>query len=174
MNRMKIFWTIVAIAVIDYAVMVFWSLPNIANQAGGLMPFDVRPTGYSFEEAKAFVSALSIKGNIFYLSMQHMLDTVFPIMQGVAVGWAIFMLAPKSWGGMRWLAIIPAVAGMVFDLLENRQVGVMLTTGAKDLTAEVVSLGSMFTIAKSVFVTIAMITMLGLLVRRYLEKRKAA
>ena len=174
MNRMKIFWTIVAITVIDYLVMVIWSLPYIANQAGGLMPFDVRPTGYSFEDAKAFVGALTVQGNIFYLSMQHMLDTVFPILEGVVVSWAIIMLADKSWGFGRWLMIIPGVAGMVFDLLENRQVGVMLTTGAKDLTAEIVSLGSTFTIAKSILVTISFLILAWLLLQRYLEKRRNA
>ena len=174
MNRMKIFWTIVAIAVIDYLVMVVWSLPYIANQAGGLMPFDVRPTGYSLEEAKAFVGALSTKGNVFYLSMQHMLDTVFPIMEAIAVGWGIFMLMPESRGVVRWVAVIPAIAGMVFDLLENRQVGVMLTTGAGDLTAEIVSRGSMFTITKSILVTVSFLILASLLLSRYLEKRKQA
>ena len=46
-SRRAAFWTLFAATVIVYAVMMMWSLPIIATQAGGLTPFDLRPAGYA-------------------------------------------------------------------------------------------------------------------------------
>ena len=59
-----------------YLVMLLWSLPKIAAEAGGLTPFDMRPGGYSLAEARAFLAALSPEGTAFYLGVQHRLDMV--------------------------------------------------------------------------------------------------
>ena len=39
--------------VIVYLVIVLWSLPIVQGEADGLRPLDLRPLGYSGEEARA-------------------------------------------------------------------------------------------------------------------------
>jgi hypothetical protein len=58
----RIFWLVVAATLGVYLVMVLWSIPRISAEAGGLPVFDLRPGGYTFEEARAFLAALSPEG----------------------------------------------------------------------------------------------------------------
>ena len=44
----KIYWVVVAAMVTNYLTMVLWSLPLVSEMAGGGVPFDMRPGGYSF------------------------------------------------------------------------------------------------------------------------------
>jgi hypothetical protein len=46
-------WIAFAIAACIYGVMPVWTLPAISQAAGRLPPFDIRPAGYSLEEAQA-------------------------------------------------------------------------------------------------------------------------
>ena len=48
-------WTALAVAACLYATMTLWTLPEIAQAAGGLPPFDMRPGGYDFDEARRHV-----------------------------------------------------------------------------------------------------------------------
>ena len=168
----KIYWFTVLVTVAIYVAMVAWSLPAISIDANGLMPFDMRPTGYSFAEAQAFLAALSIDGNAFYQSTQHKLDMAFPALEALSVGWGIFLLSPKSWGVKRWVLALTALPGMVFDYLENAQVAVMLRAGAENLTPEMADQASQFTLLKSGFVTISLVLLLVLIVLWFLNKRK--
>ena len=78
----RAFWISFIFATGVYLSMVFWSLPFIAGQAGGLAPFDMRPTGYSVTEARAFTQALTEEGRAFYLDVQHKLDFAYPALLG--------------------------------------------------------------------------------------------
>ena len=42
------------------------------------MTFDMRPTGYTFVEAHAFLIALPPEGTTFYLNVQEKLDVAYP------------------------------------------------------------------------------------------------
>ena len=48
-NGWKVYWAIVAVTITNYLLMILWSLPKISQMAGGRVPFDMRPGGYSFE-----------------------------------------------------------------------------------------------------------------------------
>lgn len=54
------------------------TLPKISAAAEGLLPFDLRATGYSEAEAQAFLTALSPEGRALYQGTQHRLDTLYP------------------------------------------------------------------------------------------------
>ena len=137
-----LFWTVVGAALLLYGVILFWSLPQISADAGGLAAFDLRPVGYDRDEAKAFLTALSPAGRDFYLSVQHRLDLVFPPLMALALGWATLLLAPPPWRKARWLLAAPAGLGAVLDLLENRAVAALLATPPDALTAEAVARAS--------------------------------
>lgn len=160
--RRAAFWVLAAVTLANYAIMVFWSLPKISAAAGGAMPFDLRPFGYSYEEARAFLAALSPDGASFYLNVQHRLDLTYPALLAATLFFAIRALTPTRFPLPGWVVALVAVPGAVFDYLENASVSAMLEHGAADVTPGLVARASLWTLLKSAFSTIAMIVLLVL------------
>jgi hypothetical protein len=158
--RRVAFWALFAVTAVIYLVMILWSLPKISAAAGGVMPFDMRPLGYSFEEAQTFLGALTPEGSAFYLNVQHRLDTAYPALLTATLFFAIRALAPGA-GALQTLLALVALPGAVFDYLENISVTAMLNAGRSGLTPELVARASLWTLLKSVFTTIAMLLLLA-------------
>ena len=169
----KIYWAIVAITISNYLVMVLWSLPKISLMAGGAVPFDMRPGGYSFEEAVAFVSALSPSGRDFYLNTQHLLDSFYPALLSITLAIGLITLVPRYWG---WTMAVIAVMAGIFDYLENASVAQILSLAPDYITPSMVSTASNWTVAKSVSTTVASIVLLislAVKLTAWLQKRKS-
>lgn len=164
-----IFWILFTVMVGVYLVMALWSIPKITADAGGLLAFDLRPTGYSFAEAQAFLTALSDEGRGFYLNVQHMLDGAYPALFAVVMVMAFNHLFA---GWPRWGAIALALAGAGFDYMENTAVAVMLRAG-DELSAAMVATASQWTVLKSGAVTLALLALIAGLLMAWLRKRKA-
>ncbi|MFZ2103211.1 MAG: hypothetical protein WAU86_21870 [Oricola sp.] len=164
MSRNRLFWLVVALTLADYFVMIFWSIPRLTADAGGLAVFDMRPGGYSFEEAKAFLAALSAEGAAFYANVQHRLDAAYPALLALTLGWSILRLAPERWGLWRWLLAATAIPGMVFDYWENFGVTGMLEAGSDGITPQTVAAASLHSQLKAGASTVAMTILLVLLV----------
>ena len=160
------FWLLFAVTLAVYATMLAWTLPAISATAGGLAPFDMRPSGYTFEEAKAFLTALSPAGTALYRNVQHRLDAAYPALLAATLFFAIAALSPRRWGGWRWVLALVAIPAALFDYLENAAVAGMLLAGADGLTSEMVATASRWTVWKSTASTIAMILLLVLLAAR--------
>lgn len=113
-----------------YLAMALWSLPEIRVEADGLMPFDLRPFGYSPGAAEAFLNALSDEGRVFYAETQHAMDAVFPVLLLAWAGWTIWLLfhGPLCWG-----LIALALLGCVADYSENAAVARLLEGFDADL-----------------------------------------
>lgn len=160
--------TTVALAL--YLVMGIYSLPYLAAEAGGLAMFDVRPFGYSHEEALAYLGALSPRGKEFYLNVQHPIDTAFPPVLALATALAIAALTrpgnphalhlPGAARVILLFAVCPLMA--LLDLTENRLVAAMLRSDPAHVDASLTSLASTATIAKSAVVTIGLSAVLVL------------
>ncbi len=148
----------------DYLVMVLWSIPKISAAAGGLAVFDLRPGGYTFEEARAFLAALSAEGAQFYANVQHRLDAAYPALLAVTLAWSILRLAPARWGIWRHLLAATAIPGMIFDYLENRDVAHMLALGPDGITPGLVETASFHSQAKAATSAVAMTILLVLLI----------
>ena len=146
------FWTAVAIASGLYAVMLIWSLPIISADAGGLPPFDMRPGGHTFEEAKTFLGMLSDEGNVFYRNIQQRLDIAFPFFQSLATGWAIYRLSPARLGKWRAGLALPGVPGMVLDTVE-KPMGGLLEPGEQGLTPHMVARARFYSQMKAAVIT---------------------
>ena len=98
--------TVATLAV--YFVMIVWSLPKIASAAGGAMPFDLRPWGYTPNEAEAFLVALSSEGRAFYTDVQLRLDTLYPPLLAL---WTCASAARLFRGVLLWgFAVLPLSA----------------------------------------------------------------
>ncbi len=160
------FWLLFAVALAVYATMLMWTLPAITTASGGLTPFDLRPSGYSFDEAKAFLTALSPEGKALYLNVQHKLDTAYPGLLAATLFFAIAALAPKGWGRWRWVIALVAIPGALFDYVENAAVSVMLTAGAGGLTPDMAATADRWTTTKSWTTTVAMTVLLVLIIMR--------
>ncbi len=168
----QLFWLSLALALALYAVMVLWSLPRIQAAAGGALPFDLRPTGYGFDDAAAFLGQISAEGRRFYLHTQHWLDTFYPPLLAIALASGIRWLSPQGWG--RWtiaLMLLP-VPGLLFDWLENARVATLLS--ASDVSAAMVAGASAATLLKSAFTTIAMLAFCVLLSMRLWQQWRPA
>jgi hypothetical protein len=162
-RRLTAFWLLFAVWLAVYAVMILWSLPTISEAAGGSTPFDLRPGGYSFEEAVAFLTALSAEGRAFYLNVQHRFDLVYPPLLSATLFFAIFLLAPANWGVWRIVLAITALPSAVFDLLENNAVANMLNLQIEGITPEVVAAANRWTVLKGQATTAAAVVMFALL-----------
>ncbi|MAS07872.1 MAG: hypothetical protein CL534_24735 [Ahrensia sp.] len=162
-RKNRLFWFVFAVTLAVYCVMIFWSIPRISAQAGGLAVFDLRPGGYSFDDAKAFLAALSPEGAAFYANVQHKLDTAYPALLALTLGWAILRLAPARWGPWRWPLAATALPGMVFDYRENLDVDAMLELGPNGITPRIVEAASLDSQIKAATSSMSMAVLLILL-----------
>jgi hypothetical protein len=157
---------LLAIMVIDYAVLVTWGGARLGAQSAGLPPFDLRVTGYGLEDAKTYLAALTPAGTALYLGTIRFLDTVFPVTCTLALGIAIWHrgrgLAVWLRGGLCLLA--PLYGAL--DLLENAATAGLLRAGPEAVTAADVARASMLTQAKFGVVGLAIAALLALLIRR--------
>jgi len=142
----RLFWLLVLATGALYCVMLFWSLPRLAAMAGGLVPFDLRPLGYTPDEARALIRALGGEGKAFYLGSQHPLDTAFPALLASTLFLAFRRVAPRGWALAPGLV---ALAGAMFDYLENFVVHLLLLAGTEEFSPQTAEWASFFTVAKS-------------------------
>jgi hypothetical protein len=163
-SRRIAFWILLVVTIAVYVVMVNWSLPLISEQANGLRPFDLKPIGYDYAEAKAFLAALTPEGADLYLRVQHTLDSLYPALLAATLFFAIVLIAPKSLGAWRWVIALIAIPGAVFDYLENAAVSAMIAAGPDGITEADVADASLWTVLKSAFTTIAFVVLLAFLV----------
>ncbi len=171
MKRLKIiFWIIFAITMGIYATMLFWSLPIITNYSSGLLPFDLRPNGYDFNEAKALLLALSNEGIDFYQNIQLKLDTIYPALMAISLILAYRLLAPAKLGRWRALLYPFAIFAAIFDYFENYSINKMLTLGSDKITPELVLSANGFSTTKALFVTISLSILFVLIVLWVLRK----
>ncbi len=166
-------WIVFAAAVAVYLVMVLWSLPFIAAEAKGEVPFDLRPMGYNLNEANAFLSALSARGREFYHSVQHRLDLAYPALLALALGIGSGLTAPRTWRSARWLLVLLPLIGMAADYRENALVSDLLEAQLPLADAALVDAASRVTVVKSIATTLAMFLFLTLLVMWIVRKRRA-
>ena len=153
----KIYWVVVAATVTNYLIMVLWSLPLVSEMAGGGVPYDMRPGGYSLDDAREFLMAITDEGRDFYLNTQQFLDLFYPTLMAITIAIPLAHLVPRYWG---WTLAALAIAAGVIDHLENSAVAVMLQVEPDALTEAMVSTASNWTLAKSISTTIALVALL--------------
>lgn len=157
-------------AMVVFAIMAIWTLPTIQTEAGGMLPFDVRPGGYSQTEAQAFLAALSDEGRALYLGIQHQLDTAYPALLAIFLGLALWVSGAHLPIALRLLGIVAAVAGSAFDYVENARVALLLTAPVDQIDASLVTAASFATVWKSRLTTIAFALLLGFLAHKGISR----
>lgn len=160
MRIRQIYWGGFAAALGIYATMVVWTLPGIAQSAGGLPAFDLRPFGYTAVEARAFLSALGPEGLALYTGPQRLLDMVYPALLAFVLIGALRHLYTKGW--LLTLLVFVTLAGMGSDYLENMRVGLLLAGDVSDLA---IASASRSTAMKSALTSVAIVAVLVGLIR---------
>ena len=116
-----------------WAVMFFGPLAHLSRLAGGATPFDVRPLGYSYDQARAFLDAIGEQGRNYYASPELVLDMFYPPLYTASRGLALWWLTmpgrvreaslPLS---RRWALIAVPVVMASLDVAENGCIAAML------------------------------------------------
>ncbi|WP_159086952.1 hypothetical protein [Loktanella sp. Alg231-35] len=156
------------LGVLIYGLMITVTLAHI-EAVSGEVPFDMRPSGYSPQDAAALLEGLGAEGRRYYLSHQIPLDTAYPALL------ALTLVSVMRWFGQHMPAhrlvrvgIILSVGAALCDYIENLGIVAMILRWP-DLSALTIYASSFATIAKSVLTTAAVLTaiLLGLFTARY-------
>lgn len=159
------YWALVAVTLVFYLAILTWSLPFIRAEAGGLTPFDISPTGYSFGEAQTFLAALSPAGLARYEGAQAQLDAVYPTLLFAVFAIGMWHLSDGMWKIARFFLIVVSAIGMGADGFENVAIREMLAAGPGGITPETVGRASFLTVTKSAANTLSYLIIFLLLVR---------
>ena len=156
-SRILLFW---CAAVLVYCLMVFGSLADI-ERITGVRAFDMRPTGYSFADALALISALGEEGRRVYLTMQIPLDTVYPALLAISSASSLYWLSQSFGSTARWYRAVAAVAYLaaIADYAENGLIVWMLNAGL-GVPEALVTAASLASVSKSLSSTIVFTTLL--------------
>lgn len=165
-----------------WAFMVFSTLAYLRHLAGGLEPFDLRPFGYSVEEARAFLFAISDIGRAYYLDVQLPIDAVYPGTYALSRGLLLWWLTqPGRVAGrplpfaIRVVLLVLPMLTAALDYRENEGIAAMLHASPR-VEEDVVAQASFWTRAKSLagFASEAVCVLLLLFVfGRWWHRRKA-
>ncbi len=151
----KIHLTIIAVTVVNYAMMAIYSIPQLFRFAGGLWPFDMRIMGYDQAAAQLYLDTITPEGRLFYLEVQQMLDTYFPALLALSLILTLYRLAPR----LPILFAFPVIAAFI-DYTENALVGDILLSDR--VPGDLVQLASLMTGLKYAFISLTILTILFL------------
>ncbi|MCJ8309934.1 MAG: hypothetical protein HRU27_14500 [Rhizobiaceae bacterium] len=156
-SRILLFW---CVAMLVYILMVFGSLADI-EQIAGVRAFDMRPTGYSFDDALALISALGEEGRRVYLTVQIPLDTAYPALLAISSASSLYWLSQSFGSTARWYRAVAAVAYLaaIADYAENGLIVWMINVGL-GVPQTLVSAASLATVSKSILSTVVFATLL--------------
>lgn len=145
-----------------YLLMLTVTIPRVQSYAPNTKLFDLSPTGYTHSQAMTLLESLGHEGRDTYLFPQLALDFVYPglfaICFSLMLVW-VYSKRVRSQSKFLYLAMLPALGGL-FDYVENILIIRMITT-FPEVTKEMVSTASMFTLLKSTF-SMASFLLLGL------------
>lgn len=118
-----------------WAVMFFGPLAHLTQLAHGATPFDIRPMGYNYDEARALLAAIGEEGRAYYANPELVLDSVYPPLYAISRGLALWWLtmpgrvrdAPLPLNG-RWALIAVPLVMASLDGVENVCIATMLWT----------------------------------------------
>lgn len=141
----RVFWIVLSAMFATWLAMNLWSAPMIEEMSGGLRLLDMRLTGYSFAEARDFVTATGEEGVALYLGPQLWLDRMFPPLLGAVLFFCYRSLFPGRAG------LVVGALSLTFvlvDYLENLALLTILRAGPNSMTPEMVAMANQWTTTK--------------------------
>jgi hypothetical protein len=142
----KLVWGLTIAAVLNYAVLIWLMVFDLAPASGGLKPLDIRVFGYSYDEVLTYLDALRFETAAMLTGPVRWIDTSFPVLFALSgVGWIWISSATRGLP-IRLGAMVFPVAYGLFDLIENVYIGRILMGAFPSET--LVSTASLLTISK--------------------------
>lgn len=142
-----------------YLLMINVTLGHL-EALSGLRPFDMRPGGYSPEQANALLNALGTEGRLYYLNRQIPLDLAYPALM------ALTLVAFLKWlGGLGvarllvTLGIWVSIAAAVGDYIENAGI-IMMILSWPNPSNILIWVTSAASIAKASLTSVAVVTVI--------------
>ena len=161
---MVMFWGLSLVAAALFLAMMGLSVPVLLQEAGGMVPFDLRPWGYSVSTVERYLVTISEEGLATYLGLQHQLDAIYPaVLAAMFISGFIRFLGPFLARLMSLVAVIGALA----DYGENLLVTRMLT---KPLSEEVVATASLLSMTKAGATTLCWCALIFVAVRAVVRR----
>lgn len=137
-------WGLPLLTAAVYGYLAVWLGGQLAAQAGGLMPFDLRLTGYGLTEARAYLRTITPDGVALYLGPVFWADTLFPALMGLCFAWWMRPFA----GVFGMVCVLAAMSYVALDWGENWAVARMLEAGPDWVTLADVQRASALTLGK--------------------------
>jgi hypothetical protein len=155
------------------ALMMIFTFPKI-NAKLGTQAFDLRPFGYSHEEALAMIQSLDqVTTNLYLFPQIFLFDILYPVLLGLFLSALIIRLSNlnqvKEHALYSNLYILPFIA-MSFDYLENILVALMIS-GTAEASNLLVQIASISTQLKGLLTTASWIVVIILLILWLKNKR---
>lgn len=154
-----------------YGVLVGIGAVNLILGEDGLKPFDLRLAGYTFIEAQAYLALMNDDQAALYIGLLRRIDTVFPMLMGLWMGWCLWGLTRGIHPWSRIILMVVPASYTVMDLCENALVADMVRQGATGLEGELVSLASSYTVTKFVMLFVAFGLLIAMMIRASQESK---
>jgi hypothetical protein len=148
------------------AVMGLLLIPAILNHKAGMNIFDLKAMGYSLNYANSFIAAIGAKGRDVYLFAQLPLDMIFPIVYGLLY----LVLANKVLKKMSITMFASIMVMCLSDYAENISIYMMLLS--QKLSASLVAAASVFTVTKTVFYCLVLLSIILPAVIGIIQKKR--
>lgn len=137
-----------------YLIMITVTLAHI-EAVSGYVPFDMRPVGYSPQDATALLEGLGVEGRLYYLQRQIPLDTLYPALLAATLIFAMRWFGTRTENQQLVRVGIILSGGAAFcDYAENLGIVVMIRSWP-DLPDALVYASGVASISKSVLTTLA-------------------
>ncbi|MEP4195122.1 MAG: hypothetical protein ABJL99_05720 [Aliishimia sp.] len=144
-----------------YTLMITITLAYIET-ASGMIAFDMRPLGYTPDEAAQLLEALGAPGRRYYLTRQIPIDLAYPAML------AMTLVCTLSWLGavgpntkFVTAGIVVSIGAAMFDYVENFGIVAMISTWP-NLPHPLVTATSTASVLKSFLTVAAVLSLLCL------------
>jgi len=142
-----------------YLIMITVTLAHI-QAVSGHVPFDMRPAGYSPQDAIALLKGLGAEGRQYYLHRQIPLDTLYPVLLGATLIFAMLWFGKHiAHEQLVRVGIILSAGAALCDYTENLGIAAMIWSWP-NLSDALVYASSAATIGKSVLTTSAVMILL--------------
>lgn len=166
---LRLFWPLFVATLLHFAFINLFLVPPMMADSGGLRPLDVMLTGYSFDEAIAFLAATKESGGNAFADFHATHDMFFPALYGVTMALAIWSL---DYGWSKTVRIILSsvpLAATVIDYVENARIIELLKMETAGISVTMVEICSQLTTTKYLLVAISLGIIFAILARNFIS-----
>ncbi|PHO02986.1 hypothetical protein CSC82_13755 [Rhodobacteraceae bacterium 4F10] len=154
-----------AVTLLMYSSLVATGVWHLVLGPDHLPPFDLRVLGYTYFDARAYLSLLTPEQAALYVGTLRKMDTIFPLLMGLWIGMCLWGVTRNLHPWSRLILLIAPASFTVMDLCENALIAEMVRSGPDALERDLVALASAYTMSKYVTLFVAFGLLLVMIVR---------